>query len=493
MTTQTKAAAQPVTSEPQAAKPAGHDTVPPPALLDFMMKRWKPANRKLPPKLKHADAFRARRRALSKLFPGETLVIPTGHEKVRANDTYYRFRPGTDFYYLTGNTEPDCVLVLQPKEGGGHTDILFVEPNPGRSDATFFTDRVKGELWVGPRLGVKESQARYGVDEARGLPELKDYLSTLHGAVSRPTRVLRGFSPKVDDVLPAQAERDKALAQALSEMRLLKDAQELRELQTAIDSTQRGFEDVIRSLKSAKSEREVEGIFGLRARVEGNDVGYGTIAACGAHACVLHWTRNDGPVKKGDLLLLDAGVEAHTLYTADITRTLPVSGKFSKEQREIYELVLEAQTQAFKAVKPGNDFMEPNRVAMRVLAHGLQRLGILPDAEEALKDQHQFYKRYSLHNVSHMLGLDVHDCAQARQEVYKYGKLQAGMVLTVEPGLYFQTDDLTVPPRYRGIGVRIEDDVVVTARGCKVLSDAIPRTAKDVEAWMKRVWAKARK
>jgi Xaa-Pro aminopeptidase len=488
-----QAPAQPVTSEPQAAKPAGHDTVPPPALLDFMMKRWKPANRKLPPKLKHADAFRARRQALSKLFPGETLVIPTGHEKVRANDTYYRFRPGTDFYYLTGNTEPDCVLVLQPKEGGGHTDILFVEPNPGRTDATFFTDRVKGELWVGPRLGVKESQARYGVDEARGLPELKDYLSTLHGAVSRPTRVLRGFSPKIDSVLPAQEEREKALAQALSEMRLIKDAQELRELQAAIDSTQRGFEDVIRSLKSAKSEREVEGIFNLRARVEGNDVGYNTIAASGSHACVLHWTRNDGPVKKGDLLLLDAGVEAQSLYTADITRTLPVSGKFSKEQREIYELVLEAQAQAFKAVKPGVDFMEPNRVAMRVLAHGLQRLGILPDAEEALKDQHQFYKRYSLHNISHMLGLDVHDCAQARQEVYKYGKLKAGMVLTVEPGLYFQTDDLTVPARYRGIGVRIEDDVVVTARGCKVMSDAIPRTVKDVEAWMKRVWAKARK
>jgi Xaa-Pro aminopeptidase len=487
-----------ITTEPQApqaspAKPAGHDTVPPPALLDFMVKRWKPGAKMLPPKLKNADAFRARRRALSKLFPGETLIIPTGHEKVRANDTYYRFRPGTDFYYLTGNTEPDCVLVLQPKEGGGHTDILFVEPNPGRTDATFFTDRVKGELWVGPRLGVKESQARYAVDEARGLPELKDYLGTLHGAVSRPHRVLRGFSVKVDDVLPAQAERDKAMAQALSEMRLLKDAQELRELQAAIDSTQRGFEDVIRSLKSAKSEREVEGVFNLRARVEGNDTGYNTIAASGAHACVLHWTRNDGAVKKGDLLLLDAGVEAHSLYTADITRTLPVSGRFSKEQREIYELVLQAQEHALAAVKPGNDFMEPNRAAMRVLAEGLQRLGILADAEEALKDQHQFYKRYSLHNVSHMLGLDVHDCAQARQEAYKYGKLKAGMVLTVEPGLYFQTDDLTVPARYRGIGVRIEDDVAVTARGCKVLSSAIPRTVKDVEAWMKRVWAKARK
>jgi Xaa-Pro aminopeptidase len=484
-------APQPVTSEPQA-KPAGHDTVPPPALLDFMVKRWKPAQRKPPPRLKHAASFQARRRALSQLFPGETLVIPTGHEKVRANDTYYRFRPGSDFYYLTGNTEPDCVLVLQPKEGGGHTDILFVEPNPGRSDATFFTDRVKGELWVGPRLGVKESQARYGVDEARGLPELKDYLAGLHGAVSRPTRVLRGFSPKVEEALPAQAERDKALAQALSEMRLIKDAQELRELQAAIDSTQRGFEDVIVSLRSAKTERTVEGVFNLRARVEGNDVGYGTIAACGAHACVLHWTRNDGPVRKGDLLLLDAGVEGKSLYTADITRTLPVSGKFSQEQREIYELVLEAQEQAIRAVKPGNDFMEPNRAAMRVLAEGLERLGILPDAAEALKDEHQFYKRYSLHNVSHMLGLDVHDCAQARQENYKYGKLKPGMVLTVEPGLYFQADDLTVPPRYRGIGVRIEDDVVVTARGCKVLSAAIPRTVKDVEAWMKRLWAKRR-
>ncbi|XXF79887.1 aminopeptidase P family protein [Myxococcaceae bacterium GXIMD 01537] len=480
-------AAQPVPSEPQA-KPASHDSAPPPALLDFMMKRWKPPARKLPPKLKHAASFLARRRALSKLFPGETLIIPTGHEKVRANDTTYRFRPGTDFYYLTGNTEADCVLVLQPKAGGGHTDILFVEPNPGRSDATFYTDRVKGELWVGPRLGVKESKARFGVDEARGLPELKDFLSGLHGAVSRPTRMLRGMSSHVDEALPPQSERDKELAQALSELRLIKDAQELRELQTAIDSTHRGFDDVIRNLKSSKTERYVEGIFGLRARVEGNDVGYGTIAASGAHACVLHWTRNDGPLKKGDLLLLDAGVEATTLYTADITRTLPISGRFSREQRAIYELVMEAQDAAFKAVKPGNDFMEPNRVAMKVLAHGLERLGILKDADEALKDEHQFYKRYSLHNVSHMLGLDVHDCAQARQEAYKYGKLQAGMVLTVEPGLYFQLDDLTVPAKYRGIGVRIEDDVVVTAKGCKVLSSRIPRAPKDIEAWMKRLW-----
>jgi Xaa-Pro aminopeptidase len=167
-------------------------------------------------------------------------------------------------------------------------------------------------------------------------------------------------------------------------------------------------------------------------------------------------------------------VEAVSLYTADVTRTLPVNGSFTAEQREIYALVWEAQRAAFAACKPGNDFLEPNAAAMNVLAHGLERLGILPSAEEALRDDKLFYKRYSLHNVSHMLGLDVHDCAKARAETYKFGRLAPGMVLTVEPGLYFQLDDLTVPVRYRGIGVRIEDDVVITPDGYENLSAALP-------------------
>ncbi len=165
-------------------------------------------------------------------------------------------------------------------------------------------------------------------------------------------------------------------------------------------------------------------------------------------------------------MLLDAGVENRALYTADITRVLPVAGTFSPEQREIYELVLVAQRTAMEAVKPGVDFMEPNRCAMKVLAHGLERMGILPmPAEEALKDDHQFYKRYSLHNISHMLGLDVHALQRRRGPRSTTGPLVAGMILTIEPGLYFQSDDLTVPPRYRGIGVRIEDNVLVTATG----------------------------
>jgi Xaa-Pro aminopeptidase len=466
---------------------ATHDIAPPPALLDFMLKDWKPSSQR-PMPLKHAGIFLARRRALSKLFPGETLVIPTGHEKVRANDTYYRFRPGSGFYYLTGNVEPDCVLVMQPQEGGGHRDILFVEPNPGRSDPTFFTDRNKGELWVGPRLGVEASRVRFGVHEARGLPDLADALAALRSPAMRPWRALRGTSERVDTQLPEQSDRDRQLAETLSEIRLVKDAHEVRELSAAIASTKKGFEDVIRALRGARSEREVEGVFNLRARVEGNDVGYNSIAASGAHACTLHWTRNDGVIKPGTLLLLDAGVEGNSLYTADITRTLPVSGRFSREQADVYQLVHRAQAEAFKAVRPGNDFLEPNRRAMEVLAEGLERLGILASAQKALKNEHQFYKRYSLHNVSHMLGLDVHDCAQARQEAYKFGRLKPGMVLTVEPGLYFQTDDLTVPARYRGIGVRIEDDVVVTEKGCRNLSAIFPSELEEVEEWMTRIW-----
>jgi Xaa-Pro aminopeptidase len=468
----------------EVKKTVAHDDSAPQALLDFMVSDWAP-RADVPGLVEAAEHFRARRDALSRLFPGDVLVVPTGHAKVRSNDTTFRFRPGTDFYYLTGNLEPDCVLVMAPQAGGGHGCTLFVEPNPGKTDTTFFTDRAKGELWVGPRLGVPESGVRFGLP-TRGLPELASTLEAIASGGTDATRVLRGIDTQIDAALPLAAERDAAFAAALSEMRLIKDAYELEQLESAIESTRRGFEDVIRALPASKTERYVEGIFGLRARVEGNDVGYGTIAASGAHACILHWTDNDGALHPGDLLLLDAGVEANTLYTADVTRTIPIGGRFSREQREIYELVLAAQDAGFAACKPGNDFMAPNDAAMYVLAHGLERLGILKtSAEEALRKTNQFYKRYSLHGVSHMLGLDVHDCAAARQETYKYGKLEAGMVLTVEPGLYFQPDDLTVPERYRGIGVRIEDDVTITPEGYRNLSASLPRSATEIEAWMK--------
>ena len=467
---------------------AGHDDAPPQALLDFMVTKWAP-KAGLPAPVEGLEHFRARREVLAARFPGEVLIVPTGHEKVRANDTTYRFRPGTDFYYLCGNLEPDGVLLVTPDAAAGEA-LLYVEPNPGKTDATFFTDRAKGELWVGARLGVDESAARFGVT-ARPLAQVLDDVRILNREdAPRPFRLLRGLDAQLESILPEQTERDAEFAAFLAEMRLIKDAAEVEQLQRAIDATRRGFEDVVRALPRSTTERWVEGIFNLRARVDGNDVGYGTIAAAGAHACTLHWTANDGDLHAGDLLLLDAGVEAQTLYTADITRTIPIGGRFTPPQREIYALVLAAQKAGFTACRPGNDFMEPNRAAMQVLAHGLERLGILTmGAAEALRDTNRFYKRYSLHNVSHMLGLDVHDCAAARAQTYKYGKLAAGMVLTVEPGLYFQLDDLTVPEQYRGIGVRIEDDVLITPDGCRILSDALPRETDAIEAWMRDLWA----
>jgi Xaa-Pro aminopeptidase len=470
-----------------------HDSAAPPNLISFMLKGWKGDSGKSPKRLKHAAFCANRREVLSKRFPGELLVIPTGPLKVRSNDTFYPFRPSSDFFYLTGNLEPDCVLALVP-DGMGHRAVLFVERTVGKTTPAFFTDRVKGELWVGKTHGVENSKSLYGIPDVRGRDELYPFLKSAGEEAAKGHRVVMSFAADVETALSPrtsneQKARNKELAEFLSEMRLIKDKSEIHYLKAAIDSTHRAFEDVIVRLKTAKTEREVEGTFFLRARTEGNDVGYGTIAAAGAHACTLHWTRNDGQIRKGDLLLLDAGVEGNALYTADITRVLPISGKFTREQREIYTLVLEAQAAGIRAVKPGNDFLDPNRAAMQVLSEGLYRMGILQTRpEEALRDENQFYKRYSLHNVSHMLGLDVHDCAQARNETYKFGKLMPGMVLTVEPGLYFQTDDLTVPAKYRGIGVRIEDDVLVTKNGCRNLSGDIPSSADDVEAWIGKIW-----
>ncbi|MDP9110841.1 MAG: aminopeptidase P family protein [Candidatus Eremiobacteraeota bacterium] len=463
---------------------ASHDSDTPKALVDFMSGNWLD----VPPVTGHVpelERYRERRAALSKEYRGTYVVIPAGGEKVRANDTSFRYRPSSDFAYLLGGGEPGALLVLEPK-GAGHESVLFV-PAHNRGSAEFFSDRVYGELWVGRHRGVEESKEFFGVDRCRPIADIRVYLDDLRGA-GHAAAVVRSNDDVIDALLP-NSSRDGELATQLSEMRLIKDEFEISELRTCCEISKRGFEDVIAILPKARSEREVEAAFWSRARIEANDVGYLTIAAAGDHACTLHWNHNHGKVSQGDLLLLDAGVEVDSLYTADITRTLPISGKFSAEQRAVYELVYEAQRAGFAEVRPGNDFLDPNRAAMRVLAQGLIDMRILKcSLEEALSPENLYYKRYTLHNVSHMLGIDVHDCAKARSETYRYGKLAAGMVLTVEPGLYFQPDDATVPEAFRGIGVRIEDDVVVTHQGHENLSGILPSAPDDVETRMKEVW-----
>jgi Xaa-Pro aminopeptidase len=463
-----------MTETPQEATAAAkHDPTRPAALLEFMSTGWAPRTEDLPAPAAAATHRAARRKALAERFPGEVVVVPTGGYKTRANDTEYRFRPGTEFSYLAGSHEPDAVLVIDARGDA----VLYQAPSMDRSTPSFFTDRMYGELWVGPRPTLAATSALLGID-TRPLEELDK--------LSGKARVLRGLDARVEGLFETEDDTDAELAVFLSEQRLVKDEHEIEQLQEAVDATILGFEDVVRQIPAAvqTSERWLEGVFGLRARVEGNDVGYGSICAAGTHACILHWTENDGEVREGDLVLLDMGVEGHELYTADVTRTLPVSGTFTPRQREVYTLVYESQEAAIAACQPGADFLAPHRAAMKVLAEGLERMGILESAEAALAEDSQLYRRYTLHGVSHMLGLDVHDCARARDEMYTKGTLAEGYVLTIEPGLYFQPDDLTVPEDLRGIGVRIEDDVVVTKDGCRNLSAALPRHPDEVESWM---------
>jgi Xaa-Pro aminopeptidase len=467
------------TSTPPDDPPAGPKPLTPPALIEFMTGDWEPTAVVAGGPSAAAPFHRRRREALTARFPDEWLVVPTGGPKVRANDTDYRFRAGTDFAWLTGCQEPDAVLVIAPD--GDAT--LYKTPRADRSTPAFFADRRNGELWVGPRMGLEQTRILLAIDTA----PLDELAATLKEASEGPVRVVRGYDARVDELVdPTDDERDVDLLSALSELRLVKDDHEIECLQQAIDATVIGFEDVVRAMPDAQGhgERWVEGTFNRRARTEGNDVGYETIAACGHHACTLHWVRNDGPVRPGEMLLLDAGVEGPEIYTADVTRTLPVSGRYSAVQREVYDAVWRAQQAALAECRPGQPFMAPHRAAMRVLTEWLVDVGILRcTVDEALDPDHRFHTRYTLHGTSHMLGLDVHDCAKARDD-YRELDLVPGMVLTVEPGCYLQPDDLTVPTRYRGIGVRIEDDVLITADGCRVLSSALPTQADEVEAWM---------
>nr|WP_202468276.1 aminopeptidase P family protein [Streptomyces sp. SID8378] len=426
-----------------------------------------------------------RRAVLSARFPGERLVIPAGNLKTRSNDTEYAFRASTEYAYLTGDQTQDGVLVLEPAGDTGHEATLYLLPRSNRENGEFWLDG-QGELWVGRRNSLTEAEQLLGIP-AKDVRELP---AALAGATG-PVRNVRGHDASIEAALTDKvtAERDEELRVYLSEARLVKDAFEIAELQKACDATARGFEDVVKSLDKAEatSERFIEGTFFLRARIEGNDIGYGSICAAGPHATTLHWVRNDGAVRAGELLLLDAGVETNDLYTADVTRTLPINGTFSPLQRKIYDAVYEAQEAGIAAVKPGAAYRDFHDAAQRVLAEKLVEWGLLGDLSVDKVLELGLQRRWTLHGTGHMLGMDVHDCAAARTETYVDGTLEPGVCLTVEPGLYFQADDLTVPEEYRGIGVRIEDDILVTEDGNRNLSDTLPRQADEIEAWMARL------
>jgi Xaa-Pro aminopeptidase len=440
----------------------------------------------------------ARRLRISAQYPGKRLIVPAGPARVRSNDTDHPYRAHSAFAYLTGwgsDAVPDSVLVFEPT-AEGHAATLYFLAAAGRETTEFYANAAIGEFWTGPRPSLEHVAA----DLALPTRDLAD-LETVLDSVDADTLVVRdadaGLTDQIDgrrlltavDADSVDDEADTTFASDLSELRFVKDDWEQGEMRAAIAATKRGLDEIIADLPAAiateRGERVVEGTFNRRARIDGNTVGYDTIAASGPHACYLHWTRNDGPVVPGDLLLVDAGVELDSLYTADITRTLPVNGSFSDIQRRVYDAVLEAADAARAIVKPGIRFREVHDEAMRVIAEKTAEWGLLPGTAEESLDAGQWHRRYMIHGTSHHLGLDVHDCAKARRELYLDGVIEPGMVFTIEPGLYFQVDDLTVPEEFRCIGVRIEDNIVVTEDGCELLSGDIPRTADAVEAWMR--------
>ncbi len=432
------------------------------AFKAFIADQWGPGETG-PATIVAAAPFAAERRArLSSLFPGVRVVVPAGRLKPRSNDTDYRFRPSSDFAYLTGlgsDHEPGAVLVMDPTGNDGHETTLYVHPPAGRDSEGFYADPRLGEFWIGRRPGPDEFAAMTGI------PTLP--IADLPGGIR----------------LASQPSR--AVARALSLMRMVKDDYEVDQMRAAVAATIAGFERVVRELPRAidhkRGERVVEAAFDGNAREEGNAVGYETIAASGANATTLHWIQNDGAVRDGDLLLLDAGVEVESLYTADITRTLPVGGRFTEVQRRVYDVVLEAADAAFAVAAPGATLRDVHLAAMEVIERRLNEWGIVPPSDDP---DAGLYRRWMVHSTSHHLGLDVHDCAEARRTVYLDGKLEPGMVFTIEPGLYFKAEDLAVPAELRGIGVRIEDDVLVTDTGVENLSRALPRRPDEVERWM---------
>jgi Xaa-Pro aminopeptidase len=439
--------------------------------LKFIASNWAQPEPKTPSRWPVADAAALRRERLADQFRGSVLVIAAGEPKVRSNDTDYRYRPHSAFAHLTGwgsATVAGAVLIIDARSKKTKSTLYF-RPTAGRDTSEFFANPAIGEFWVGSRPALEDVSAQLAIataDLAKLSAELKKF---------EKRQLLTLANPRLE--------------RAVSTMRFVKDDFEIAEMRKAVAATILGFQDIAtnlpRAMAHSRGERIIEGSFFARARLEGYDLGYDTIAASGPHACILHWTQNDGAVQAGDLVLVDAGVELDSLYTADITRTLPVSGKFTELQRRVYEAVLRAADAAFEVAKPGVKFREIHEAAMRVIAKEVFDLGLLEiTPEESLKPERQLHRRWMVHGTSHHLGLDVHDCAQAKRELYLDSELEPGMIFTIEPGLYFQPDDLTVPAELRGIGIRIEDDVLVTKTGVENLSAALPRKPGEIEAWL---------
>jgi Xaa-Pro aminopeptidase len=429
-----------------------------------------------------SQQVKQRREEFMKRIGGGAAIFPSAPTAIRNNDVEHEYRQDTDFYYLTGFEEPHAVAVFAPDKPE-HKFVLFVQPK----------DRER-EVWTGWRAGEDGARQDYGADAAFTIDKLDEELPRLIGQAEKI--YYRFNDPLFDERVVAlmrrfQRERQrsgagpKAIidpAEILHEMRLVKTGDDLELLRRAIDISCEGHLAAIRALRPTLYEYEIEAVLRYVFRKNGSPrPGYPPIVASGPNATVLHYTTNNRRIEDGDLLLIDAGTE-FGYYTGDITRTYPAGGSFTQDQASVYQTVLDAQMAAIEAVRPGSTFIDPHDRAVRVLTEGMVRLGLLKGEVEKLIEEGE-YKKFYMHRTSHWLGMDVHDAGPYKVSD-EWRKLEPGMVLTIEPGLYIAGDIEEVDPRYRGIGVRIEDDVLVTENGNEVLSARVPKTIEEIEGMM---------
>ncbi len=423
----------------------------------------------------------ARRERLMRTITSGTIVIPAARLRLRSADSEYTFRQDSDFYYLTGFDEPDAVCVLQPAKPEARF-VLFVRPK-----------NREAEIWSGRRAGVDNAMNVYGANVAHSiedlearLPELLADVDTLYYAWGRDQAHDFLVQRIVDEHRRTRARRGRGIVQMhdpgtiLHEMRLVKDDFEMQQMRAAIAAASAGHLRAMQDTRAGMREFELEAMIEYEFRRRGaRGPAYGTIVGGGDNANTLHYRENNAVLQTGQLVLIDAGAEMD-LYAADITRTFPIGPRFSAAQRDLYAVVLEAQKQAIAAVRPGASFEAPHQRALQVLCEGMVELGLVAGpAERALSSSD--YRRFYMHRTSHWLGLDVHDVGLYAVEG-EARTFETGMILTVEPGLYVAADQEGVPDRFRGIGIRIEDDVLVTAGGHEVLTEAVPKEIDALEA-----------
>ena len=423
--------------------------------------------------------FKARRARLAKALGEGVVVLPTAPERTRNADTHYDYRWDSGFYYLTGFREPEAVLVMVL--GAKPRSILFCREK-----------NLEREIWDGYRHGPAQARELFGFDEAypygeldQRMPDILANRDVMHTPVGsdaawdlRVANWLNAVRARVRTGVTAPAQIRDVRA-AVSDMRVVKDESELAVMRRAAAISSDAHARAMRTAAPGMREYQVEAELLHEFYREGARApAYGSIVAAGANACVLHYRDNTAELRKGELLLIDAGCELAS-YASDITRTFPIAGRFSAVQRDVYELVLAAQEAGIKAVKPGADFIDYHDAATRVLVEGLIDFKLCKGSvDSVLADES--YKQFYMHRTGHWLGLDVHDAGDYMQKG-KWRKLKPGMVLTVEPGLYIRPAP-NVPKAFWNIGVRIEDDVLVTAKGRDVLTADCPKRVKDVEA-----------